>query len=230
MLAVDHTAQLTSYSGTFTFGATGNSTEQSAGTIEESLQPAAISGIVVTKEVASGENLLHEAGASSIDGLLTSEDFYANAPPVKDWAEIPLATLAKSRYAAFIAIVQGMQLFYNPLVQARLLAGATNVGAAGEQMVAGTETTHYTGTLAFATETGEIPAALRGTLQASLKSPRANGVTTEQFGVWIDQQHVIRKLVIVIAGHGFQGTTTIQLSSVNDTTVRLPAADRIAHA
>jgi hypothetical protein len=115
----------------------------------------------------------------------------------------------------------------NPLTQAQLLAGATDVKKAGTGTVDGVAVTEYTGSYALSAAIAKLPANVRSNVNSAFKQAGLQSGTAK-FTVWIDAQNIVRKDITVIDSSAFHETLTTTVTSVNQpVTVTAPPASQV---
>jgi hypothetical protein len=216
-LAADDTQQLSSLAGTFSAQLSGNVAESTTGTVQVQLRPAMLMEDDLT---VSAQQLAYR-----MDEIVSTQYIYINiGEPIgrtgKAWIRIPLSSLSKNLGSSISDLFQSLQTG-NPMAQTRMLAAAFNVRAAGVQVVHGVRTTRYTGSLTAASARADLPPNLRTELSPLLKL--VNGDI--QFQVWIDGQHVARKIVEVYPLFGDTVHATFNVTAVNQPVhITLPRA------
>jgi hypothetical protein len=112
---------------------------------------------------------------------------------------------------------------FSPVAQAQLLAASSAVNEAGTQVVNGVSTTEYTGTVSVAAALSALPPSLSKAFADPLQ-----GVGDISFTIWIDGQHLARKITENYTYQGSSTSTTISVSSVNQAvTVAVPSASSL---
>ena len=194
--------------------------ETISGTVVEELKPAL--QLSMTLSVAAGGT------AQTLSGIITSKAIYLHSPAFaratgKQWIGIPFASLNGADSAA-------AQLFkslakINPAEQTEVFAGARNVRKAGNQVIDGVQTTHYSGTILPSAALAALPSGLRKEMAPDLKA-----VTGDvRFNMWIDSQSHIRKLLDTETVNGQTVTTTIVFSAINQPVhITVPPAGQVA--
>lgn len=132
----------------------------------------------------------------------------------KPWLAIPFAQMQHISGINLSQMIQQAQA-NNPLVQTRMLAVSKNVKVAGTQSIDGVATTEYTGSYPVSAGLDRLPASLRGMAQRQMQQL---GITDMTFRVWIDGQHMTRKLVAHATGSSEQMTVQTQITGVNQAT------------
>ena len=98
--------------------------------------------------------------------------------------------------------------------------------AVGTQTIGGVSTTHYTGSYPVSAGLAKLPASVRAKEQKAL---RTLGVKTVHFNVWIDGQHLTRKIIATETGGAETLKVTMQVTSINQpVSVTLPPASQVA--
>jgi LppX_LprAFG lipoprotein len=151
--------------------------------------------------------------SASVNEIVSARAVYLKEPgnPAgKPWIKIPLSELGHNLGASLSSLLQNAQNG-NPAEQTQLLTASKNVRVVGTELVNGVETTHYQGSLSAATAIARLRPALRKGL-----APLLRLITGEiHFDVWIDGQHVTRRLVEVETVLGEQATVTVNVTAVN---------------
>ena len=112
----------------------------------------------------------------------------------------------------------------NAAQQTQVLTASKNVHVVGTEVVNGVETTNYRGTVTASTALATLRPSLRKELAPLLRLV-TGGI---HFDVWIDVQHVTRRLVEVEPIAGEQATVTLNVTAVNQPVqVTLPPASQV---
>ena len=164
--------------------------------------------------------------SSAVHEIVSAKAAYIQAPgnPTgKPWAEIPFSELGHGLGSSLSSLLQYAQNS-NPAKQTQLLTASKNVHVVGTEVVDGVETTHYRGTISAATALRSLKPAVRKGL-----APLLRLITGSiHFDVWIDTQHVMRRLVLVEAVLGEQATVTVNVTAVNQPVqITLPPASQV---
>jgi len=163
----------------------------------------------------------------SVQEIVSAKAVYLKAPgnPTgKPWVKIPFAELGHGLGGSLTSLLQNAQSG-NPAQQTRLLTASKNVHVVGTQVVNGVETTHYRGSVSPATALARLKPAVRKGLAPVLKL-----ITGPiHFDIWIDAQHVTRRLVEVETVVGQQAIVTVNVTAVNQPVqITLPPASQVA--
>jgi hypothetical protein len=208
-LAADRSKRVNSMAATFSSQVGGSVSETTTGTMQMQLRPSLV----------AEENLKVTTGGKTtpMDEIITPKALYLKSglpslgtSAAKPWLEIDYASLKGSLGSALSSLLQNAQNG-NPATQTQMLAASKNVHEVGTQVVDGVQTTHYAGSFTPSAALGTLSPSLRKTLGPIMKS--VNGDIS--FNVWIDSQHVSRKVVVVENVQGDSVTTTMNVTSVN---------------
>jgi hypothetical protein len=221
-LAADQSKRVNSMAATFSSQLGGSASETTTGTMQMQLRPS----LVVE------ENLKVTTGGKTtpMDEIITPKVVYLKSglPSLgtsagKPWLEIEFSSLKGSLGSALSSLLQNAQNG-NPATQTQMLAASKNVHEVGTQVVNGVQTTHYAGSFTPSAALDTLSPSLRKTLGPIMKSVNGN----ISFNVWIDSQHVTRKVVVVENIQGHSVTTTMNVTSVNQPVqVTLPPAGQV---
>ncbi|MDR3035221.1 MAG: hypothetical protein LBV78_19355 [Kitasatospora sp.] len=165
-----------------------------------------------------------------VSEIQTGQAVYFKIPELsgrlgKPWMTISFSGLPGKLRSGVPQLFQGIANS-NPLTQATMLAGATNVRAAGMQAVDGVPTTHYTGSYPVTATLAKLPSSVR---TAERKALQGLGIKSVSFNAWIDARHQLRKLAIVAPIPGNATLMTMTITSVNQPVhVALPPASQVA--
>jgi hypothetical protein len=223
-LASQQAKHATSFSSSLSIKMSGMASGTMAGTLKMRTRPLLFDADFNTMNVG-GQSL-----PGGIEEILTGHTLYLKMPALaqqlgKPWVKFSFAELQHGTGISLTQIIQQAQQ-NNPLVQMQMLASAKNVRVAGHQVLDGVQTTHYTGTYTVAAALARLPSSLRATERKGLQTL---GVTSVQFGVWIDGQHQARKIVAYETGTSEHATVTLTVTGVNQPiTVTLPSARKVA--
>lgn len=197
----------------------------SLGTVSGTLQMA------IRPNVLLGMNLNASMSGQStgITAILSGTNLYLQFPGISSltngapWAEIPLSALSGSASSAISQSLQQLQNS-NPLAQTQILAASHDVHQVGTQVINGVPTTEYAGTVS--------PSAALSSLSPSLNqqlAPELNQISGDiSFNIWLDGQHLVRKVTEneTVAGQAVSVSMTI--TSVNKpVTVTVPPASQV---
>jgi hypothetical protein len=205
-----------------------------ATTLSEQVGDPVIATVTATTHEQLRPTLLADANlhitasgrSSAVHEIVSAKAAYIQAPgnPTgKPWAEIPFSELGHGLGSSLSSLLQYAQNS-NPAKQTQLLTASKNVHVVGTEVVDGVETTHYRGTISAATALRSLKPAVRKGL-----APLLRLITGSiHFDVWIDTQHVMRRLVLVEAVLGEQATVTVNVTAVNQPVqITLPPASQV---
>jgi hypothetical protein len=208
-LAADQSERVNSMATTFSSQLGGSTSETTTGAMQLQLKPSLV----------AEENLKVTTGGKTtpMDEIITAKALYLKSglpslgtSAAKPWLEIDYTSLKGSLGSALSSLLQNVQNG-NPAAQTQMLAASKNVHEVGTQVVDGVQTTHYAGSFTPSAALAALSPSLRKTLGSVMKS--VNGDIS--FNVWIDGQHVSRKVVVVESVQGETVTTTMNVTSVN---------------
>jgi hypothetical protein len=222
-LAADETQRVNSVAETLSAQLSGNVSETTSGTVQMQLQP----------DLLVDENLNISASGQSygMDEIVNTNAIYLKSPAFsaltgqthKPWIEIPLSSLSPNLGSSLSQLLQNVQNG-NPVAQTKMLAAAANVRAVGTQVVDGVSTTHYTGSFTASSALAKLSPSLRSELSPLLKLVSGD----IRFGVWIDGQHVARKITEVYTMFGDTVNVTANVTAVNQPVhIALPPPRRV---
>ena len=164
--------------------------------------------------------LAHETLSSSINGQSSTVEDIVSAkavyikepsnPSRRPWLEVKLSNLRGSLGKSLQKLLQNVQNS-NPAAQTQLFAGSRDVHKVGTQVVNGVPTTHYAGTVTASRALSRLSPAVRKGL-APLLRLISGGI---RFNVWLDDQHVTRRVVEVETVSGQTVTVTLNVTAVN---------------
>lgn len=185
---------------------------------QEQLRPTLLADLKLHITASGRSTAVHE--------IVSAKAAYIQAPgnPTgKPWAEIRFSELGHGLGSSLSSLLQYAQNS-NPAKQTQLLTASKNVHVVGTEVVDGVETTHYRGTISAATALRSLKPAVRKGL-----APLLRLITGSiRFDVWIDAQHVMRRLVLVEAVLGEQATVTVNVIAVNQPVqITLPRASQV---
>jgi hypothetical protein len=208
-LAADETQRVNSVAETISAQLSGNISETTTGTAQMQLRPDLL--------VDENLNVSAEGQSYGMDEIVNTKAIYLKSSAFssltghgKPWLEIPLSSLSPNLGSSLSQLLQNLQNG-NPMAQTRMLAAAANVRAVGTQVVNGVSTTHYTGSFTASSALAKLSPSLRAQLSPLLKL-----VTGPiRFDVWIDGQHVARKIIEVYTIFGDTMHVTANVTAVN---------------
>jgi hypothetical protein len=208
-LAADETQRVNSVAETISAQLSGNLSETTSGTAQMQLQP----DLLLEENLnvsAEGQSYAMEEIFNTKALYLKSRAFSTLTGQAKPWLEIPLSSLSPNLGSSLGQLLQNMQNG-NPMAQTRMLAAAANVRAVGTQVVDGVSTTHYTGSFTASSALAKLSPSLRAQLSPLLKL--VSGPI--RFDVWIDGQHVAKKIIEVYTIFGDTMHVTANITAVN---------------
>lgn len=236
-LAAQTSHNANSFTGTMSMQTTGSagaaSTAGGSGDLSmtaafaEQLHPSLLASVNIESLSSPGVSL-----PGGMREVLTPTDLYLKWSYLtqtlhlsKPWLSIPLSTFAKSGVNLSKLINQATG--NSPLSQSRLLADATSVRQVGTGTIGGVPVTEYTGTIPL---NDKMLSVLSGSLKTQVQQEiKTLGFTSEKFTVWIDGQHITRKIVVKMASKSAAETVTMTITSINKpVNVAIPPASQTA--
>lgn len=177
--------------------------------------------------------LAHEILSSSINGqsatveeIVSAKAIYIKEPSNasgRPWLEVRLSSLKGSLGKSLQSLLQNAQNG-NPAAQTQLFAGSRNVHKVGTEVVNGVQTTHYAGTVTASQALSRLSPTVRKGFAPLLRL--INGDI--QFNIWLDDQHVARKVVEVENVSGQTVTVTLNVTAINQPVqITLPPRSRV---
>jgi hypothetical protein len=224
-LAANQARQVNSFGSTLSITMYGPASGTIAGTMHIRTRPSRLVDADFSRFDVEGQNLpggMHE--------IVTDQSIYLKMALLaqelhKPWVKISFSQLQQGTGINISQLTQQVQ-GNNPLVQTQMLAAAKDVRAVGTQTIDGVSTTHYTGSYPMSAGLAKLPASVRAMAQKGL---RTLGVKTVHFNVWIDGQHLTRKIVVTETGGVETVKVTMQVTSLNQpVSVTLPPASQVA--
>jgi hypothetical protein len=223
-LAADETQRVNSVAETLSAQLSGNVSETTSGTVQMQLRPDLL--------VDENLNISAEGQVYAMDEIVNTKAIYLKSRAFsaltsqthKPWIEIPLSSLSPNLGSSLSQLLQNLQNG-NPVAQTRMLAAAANVRAVGTQVVNGVSTTHYTGSFTASSALAKLSPSLRAELSPLLKL--VSGAI--RFDVWIDGQHVARKITESYTIFGDTMHVTANVTAVNQPVhIVLPGPRRVS--
>jgi hypothetical protein len=220
-LASANASKISSLTGDYTVRTGTTGTEITTGTMSAQLRPSLLISENLTVSAAGHELVMSE--------LLTTQAVYLkesalSAQTGKPWTKIALSGLSGGAGSALSQLLQSAENG-NPLEQTQMLAGASDVRAAGMQVVDGVRTTRYTGSFTAREAVGALSPGLRKSV-APMLSMLSGDI---RFNVWIDGQHQVRKLIDRETVAGQPVTATMTVTSIDQPVhLGLPPASQVA--
>ena len=220
-LAADETQRVNSVAETASFQLSGNVSETISSTAQMQLRPDLL--------IDAKANVSADGHSYGMDEIVNTKAIYLRSSAFasftgrgKPWLKIPLSSMS-ALGGALSQMMQSLQNS-NPLVQTKVLALATNVRVVGTQVIDGVSTTHYTGSLPPSAALAKLSPSLRAELSPLLKLVRGD----IQFGIWIDGQHMTRKVTEVYKVSGDTVHVTMNVTGVNQPVhIALPPPRRV---
>ncbi len=222
-LAADETQHVNSMAATFSAQVNGSVSETTTGTIRMQIKPALLLDETVDVS-AAGQSFPMDEIVTTKAAYLKSTLFSAlTEQSGKPWLEIPFSDLSGNLGSSLTNLLQSVQNG-DPLTQTKMLAASKNVHSVGTQVIDGVRTTHYTGSFTASAALAALPASLR-----TLLAPLMKSVTGDiSFNVWIDAQHVARRVTEVETVMGETVNVTMNVTAVNQPVhIALPSASQV---
>jgi hypothetical protein len=150
---------------------------------------------------------------TSVYAIVSAKAIYiklSSLGAARPWVEVPLSERSGSLGSAISSLLQDAQNG-NAAEQTQVLAASKDAHAVGTQEVNGVETTHYTGTVSPSASLASLSPSVRTVLAPLLKL-----ITGDiRFDIWIDAQHVTRRVIENETVKGEPLTVTVNVSAVN---------------
>ena len=205
-----------------------------AATFSEQVGDPAVATTTATMQLQLKPTLLADASLHIMTGgrsvsaeeIVSARAAYIKAPgnPTgKPWAEIRFSELGHNLGGSISSLLQEAENG-NPAQQTQVLTASKNVHVVGTEMVNGVQTTHYRGTVSAATALARLRPAVRKGLAPLMKL-----ITGDiHFDIWIDAQHITRRLVEVETVVGERTTVIMNVTAVNQPVqISLPPASQV---
>ena len=222
--AAQHAQKATSYAADMTVKTSGTASSTISGTLKQRSKPSPLAVADFSSVTVQGQQV-----PGGMQEIINSNGVYLKLAQLarqtgKPWIKIPASDLSKVTGASFGQLLQNSG--NDPLVQTQMLSSSTNVKKVGTATINGVPTTEYTGTYPITAGLAKLPSATRNKIASQL---RAEGLTTEHFTVWLDDQQQVRKVVSSAKGTSEQVSSTVTVTSVNQpVSVTLPPSSQTA--
>jgi hypothetical protein len=222
--AAQSAQKATSYAADVTVKTSGTASSTISGTLKQQTSPSPLAVADFSSVTVQGQQV-----QGGMQEIVNSDGIWLKLSQLskqvgKPWIKIPASDLSKVTGASFGQLLQNGS--NDPLVQTQMLSSSTNVKKVGAATINGVPTTEYTGTYPITAGLSKLPAASRSKIAAQLK---AQGLTTENFTVWLDDQHQVRKVISSAKGTSEAVSSTVTVTSVNQpVTVSLPPSSQTA--
>src|ERR1700760_3045158 len=222
--AAQSAGKATSYAADITVKTSGTASSTISGTLKQQTTPSPLAVADFTAVTVQGQQV-----PGGMEEIINSGGIYLKLAALskqtgKPWIKIPGSDVSKLGGASLSQLLQNGS--NDPLTQTQMLSSSTNVKKVGTATINGVATTEYTGTYPITAGLAKLPAATRSKIAAQLK---AQGLTTEHFTVWLDDQQQVRKVISSAQGTSEQVTSTVTVTSVNQpVTATLPPASQTA--
>jgi len=222
--AAAHAQKATSYAADITVKTSGTASSTISGTLKQQTTPSPLAVADFSSVTVQGQQV-----PGGMEEIINSGGIYLRLAELskqtgKPWIKIPGSDVSKLGGASLSQLLQNGS--NDPLTQTQMLSSSTNVKKVGTATINGVATTEYTGTYPITAGLAKLPAATRSKIAAQLK---AQGLTTEHFTVWLDNQQQVRKVISSAQGTSEQVTSTVTVTSVNQpVTATLPPASQTA--
>jgi hypothetical protein len=166
-------------------------------------------------------------GSTQIEELMKPSALYVGSPLFAGrlpggarWIKIDLARVSSALGMNLEGVTNGQS---NPAEFLEYLrAHGANVTKLGTEVVQGVDTTRYHSEIELKKLVQTLPAAQRAKAQPAIeKLSQESGLTTIPFDVWIDRNHLVRKISLSFstntAGQSVKEQTTVELSGFGPT-------------
>lgn len=211
-LAADESQRVNSLAATFSERVGSPAVATTSATMQLRLKPKLLANMSL-RISTSGRT-------TTVDEIVSAKAVYLKKPGGqhgRPWVEIRFSELGGSLGSSISSLLQAAQNG-NPAEQTQVLTASKNVHAVGTQVVNGVETTHYKGSVTASTALASLKPAVRKGLAPLMKL-----ITGDiHFDVWIDAQHVTRRLVEVETVVGEPATVTVNVTAVNQPVQIIP--------
>jgi hypothetical protein len=189
-----------------------------ATTMQLQLKPVVLANVSL-RSTTSGQT-------TSVAEIVSAKAVYvkdSSLGAAKPWVEIPFSELSGSMGSAVSSLLQSAQNG-NAADQTQALAASKDVHTVGTQAINGAEMTHYAGTVSASAALASLQPSVRKGLAPALKL-----VTGDiRFNIWIDAQHVTRRLVENETVEGEPVTVTLNVTAVNQhVQIAVPRASQV---
>jgi hypothetical protein len=175
------------------------------GTMQLRLKPTLLGHESLSKSI-NGQS-------STVEEIVSVRAVYIKVPGNpggRPWLEVKLSNLAGGLGKSLQSLLQSAQNG-NPAAETQMFAGSRNVHKVGTEVVNGVQTTHYAGTVTVSQALRRLSPTVRKGF-APLLRLISGGI---RFDIWLDDQHVARKVVEVESVRGQTVTVTLNVTAVN---------------
>lgn len=223
-LAASSAQKVNSFTAAMNITTTGTYGSHLTGTVAEQVRPT----LLASEKFSVATN--GTAIPGGIQTLLTSHAVFVRISTLtrllgKPWVKISFGSLKSSAGVNLAPLIHQLQ-GNDPLAEAQMLPAATNVHKVGTATINGVPTTEYSGTLNVSAAASRLDPSLKKLMGPGLS---AMGITTSKFTVWIDSNHLIRKLVQTETGSTASVNSTMLVTSVNPALhFTVPPASQVA--
>lgn len=204
-LAADESQRVNSLAATFSERVGSPAVATASATMQLRLKPKLLANVSL-RTSTSGRT-------TTVDEIVSAKAVYLkerSGQTGRPWVEIRFSELGGSLGSSISSLLQAAQNG-NPAEQTQVLTASKNVHAVGTQVVNGVETTHYKGSVTASTALASLKPAIRKGLAPLMKLITGS----IHFDIWIDAQHVTRRLVEVETAGGEPATVTVNVTAVN---------------
>jgi hypothetical protein len=224
-LAASHAGRVTSFSATIDSTTSGSAAVHVSGQVTEQVKPVVLAREVFHVTTSSGQGL-----PGRMEVVLTGKAVYLRMSVLakqvgKPWVRMSFASLKRASGISMAPLLHQLQ-GSNPLAQAQMLSVAKNVRQIGRGTVNGVPVTGYAGTLNVAQALARLSPQMRSELGPALSQSAAR---TVRFTAWVDDQHVVRKIVEIVQLNGSRVSTVITITAINQPVhIHAPPASQVA--
>lgn len=222
-LAATTSAQVNSLTARVAVQSSGTGSGNLTGTVDIQLKPTTIIKAVFNVTAPKSRSI-------ELEEILTGNAIYFKDPSFtkaagKPWVEADISQLSSKVGVSLGSLLQNLESS-NPLDQTTLFTTSRNARVVGSSIIRGVPTIEYAGTYEPTLALARLSPMVSKRLGPVLRSIGANPV---QFEVWIDANHIVRKVADTANVRGQIVITNLNVTSVNQPVhVALPAPSEVA--
>jgi hypothetical protein len=212
-LASQDTQQVKSLTANLQIQATGSLNASLAGTLKQVMAPSPMMSLNANAGSLGSLRMILDNGMAYLRSPLLTRAFG------KPWVEGTYSGMSGSsmmnhsglNIGPLVSLLQGS----SPLVQTQMFGYGTNKRWMGHAMYNGMQTSELGGSYSLNSILGHLPSSLQPMVQSEMN----NGINLTRFRMWMDRDHMVRKMVLTLLGNNnTRITITLSITSLNQLT------------
>jgi hypothetical protein len=212
-LASQASQQVKSLTANLQIQATGSLNASMVGTLKQVTAPTPMMSLNANAGSLGSLRMILDNGMAYLRSPLMTRAFG------KPWVEGSYSGMSGSsmmnhsglNIGPLVSLLQGS----SPLVHTQLFSHGKNMRWMGHAMYDGMKTSELGGNYTLASILGQLPSSLQPMVQSEMN----NGINLTRFRMWMDRDHMVRKMVLTLLGNNnTRITITLSITSFNQLT------------